>query len=350
MVAAEPRPIGRLRLLLKLHELGDRTTFEAIFGEVEQLERGEDEDRWAPYYLLKEAAQLDPERTSAALVRRLTAGDTLGSGWDAFVFHATPEDRQGLTGGILNGLVPVIERETVARLLGSPEIGQLIVQLLSTSDATTARRPLYPAELGETYHDLQRILQSCQFPALTQAIVQMPPLSDARHAGVLADVLAGYGGHEQREQRLLLPEDLLRNLRERLHAWINLIQSSVDGRRGQLADMAVTFGRLGQREDLPLLQQLLEADLSRRRRERDTSSRVAGGNRGRPSLIRLVPFSTGEPLKRCHLPASPTLSFLISRIPTFRRRQPSSFAMSGCENTARLRARRSGRDGRTTHA
>lgn len=277
MVATEPRPIGRLRLLLKLHELGDGTVFEAIFGEIEQLEQGEDADRWAPYHLLAEAARLDPERTSAALVRRLTAGDALGSGWNAFIVQATPQDRQRLAEGILNGVVPAIERDTVARLLGPAEIGQLIVQILGKSDEIKARRPPHPRELTETYHDLHQILQSCQLPALAQAIVEMPPLSDARHAGVLADVLAGYGGHEQREQRLLLPEDLLRSLRERLHAWINLIQSSVDGRRGQLADMAVTFGRLGQREDLPLLQELLEADLSRRRRERDTW--FAGGRR-----------------------------------------------------------------------
>jgi hypothetical protein len=277
MVAAAARPIGRLRLLLKLHELGDGTTFEAIFGEVEQLERGEDEDRWAPYYLLKEAAQLDPERTSAALLRRLTAGDTLGSGWDAFISQATQENRQRLTAAILDRAVPAIERETVAKLLGSPEIGQIIVHLLITSDAIAARQRPYPAELGETYHDLQRILQSCQFPALTQAIVEMPPLSNARHAGVLADVLAGYGGHEQRQQRLLLPDGLLRCLRERLHAWINLIQNSVDGRRGQLANIAVTLGRLGQSEDLPLLQELLQADLNRWRSDRDAWN--AGGRK-----------------------------------------------------------------------
>jgi hypothetical protein len=105
----------------------------------------------------------------------------------------------------------------------------------------------------------------------------MPPLSNAPHAGVLAEVLSGYGGHEQREQRLLLRDDLLRRLRERLHAWIDLIQNSADGRRGQLANVAVTLGRLGHKEDLPLLQELLEADLSRWRRDRDAW--LAGGEK-----------------------------------------------------------------------
>jgi hypothetical protein len=277
MVAAEARPIGRLRLLLKLHELGDRTTFEAIFGEIEQLEQGQDADHWAPYHLLAEAARLDPERTSAVLVRRLTAGDALGSGWEAFVSQATPEDRQRLTDGILNGVVPAIERETVARLLGPAEIGQLIVQLLSTSDEIKARRPPYPEKLTKTYHDMHQILRSCRFPALAEAIVEMPPLSDVSHAGALADVLSGYGDHEQREQRLLLPDDLLGSLRGRLRAWIDLIQGSAEGRRGQLAHIAVTLGRLGQREDLPLLQELLEVDLSRWRSERDTW--LAGGRK-----------------------------------------------------------------------
>ena len=269
MVSAEPRPTGRLRLLLQLHELGDGTTFEAIFSEIEQLERGEDADRWAPYHLLMEAARLDLERTSAALVRRLTAGDALGSGWDTFIVQATPQDRQRLAEGILNGVVRAIEREPVARLLGPAEIGQLLVQILSTSDEIRARRAPHPRELTETYHDLHQILRSCQFPALAEAIVEMPPLSNASHTGVLAEVLSGYGGHEQREQRLLLTDDLLRRLRERLHSWIDLIQSSADGRRGQLANIAVILGRLGQKEELPLLQQLLEADLRRWQRDRD---------------------------------------------------------------------------------
>jgi hypothetical protein len=151
-------------------------------------------------------------------------------------------------------------------VVGPATVGALIDALATA--AIEARQQSTPegAVARERYQELLGRITAARPSSLAGAVLARADTEVPQVIGMLAGLLVNQGDFDARVTPLLPKSDLRRALVAVLHRWVEVLLSSAESTRYQLAEVAQALGRLGEPESVPVLLRLLDEDLERRRR------------------------------------------------------------------------------------
>lgn len=324
--------ISRLRLCLQLLELGVKDIEDTLFESLANLE-DEQDPYWDLYQLIEQVSKIDKIQTANTLINRFIQGRKLGYRYEEFTLHADREHRKNLADFIVEGNGRFNERATAARALQKDGAILLLKRLSSLSDeAASYPRQEVPTNLRKQIDDLKKTLKNIPEHFLVAGIVEINGskwklafmkaknfccslLGDKQrnngstlknnHISELAGLFAwpeSSQGDQAGSHRLELPDELSDSFRDILKKWSDILRNNDNGfgHRHELSNISMVLGRIGNEEDVNLVNDLLQYDLNYRNnllQERERS-----GRRGqRPSGL----YMNYTNLYRCAFEAMP---------------------------------------------
>jgi hypothetical protein len=156
---------------------------------------------------------------------------------------------------------------TAASAVGPATVGKLIDQLLSvTREMNSATTPISDC-LRERHNEVQERIANASVSSLVGAILARPaPLAD--EIQLLAHLIVRHDGPYE-QPRLQVPTTQLPDLIVTVCRWGEILMSSLQSNRSQLAEVASAMGRIGATEFAPWLERMLAEDRTRWRRTRE---------------------------------------------------------------------------------
>ena len=298
--------IDRLRLLLRLWEFGDTSTKDHIFEVIENLEDDKD-NRGNVFRLIEQVAKIDAQRTANVLINVLIEGGPLLYGYEQFIDHAKKDDRKKLADFIIEGNKHFSVQAKIAKVLEKDEAMLLLNKLIELINVIATLRPNVPKELYDRIYNLKMSLRGIPERYLVEAMVELHGLSSPngedrltplnRVARFLSDIydyvfnlingskktseqssstllkkhhiaeltsLFAWPNSEQGDQlnshKLTLSDNLSTSFRAVLKEWSVKLRESSGGNRNALAEISMVLGRIGNEEDLELINELLKYD------------------------------------------------------------------------------------------
>lgn len=292
--------IDRLGLLLRLWGFGDTSIKEHIFEALANLE-GEKNNRWHVFRLIEQVANIDAQRTTSVFINVLIEGGHLPSGYEQFIVHAKKEDRKKLADFIVEGKGHFSYLAKIAKALEKDEALLLLNKLIELSNEIATLKPRVPKALYDCKYNLEMSVRGIPESHLVEAMVELHDLSNqhgdsstplSRVARVLSDIYDNIyslinGSKKTSEQpsstllekhhiieltglfdwpdqhnthKLTLSDNLSTSFRAVLKNWSVKLREPSDGKRHSLAEISMVLGRIGNEEDLELINELLKYD------------------------------------------------------------------------------------------
>ncbi len=262
-------PKDRLRILSRLVDWGNTDVWPQIFDSFSDLNEEKD-DREFFYYFLKEASQIDAEKTSSAIINRMMNGQQIKHGWEQFLVDANNDERTSLAKLVYDGALKGHSQKIVVKLL-HPE--QILPFLNTFLDVT--------ANQNGNYQHLRDILRDADSTALIETVLHLDALNDPEKIIAMASLLSWHGD-ENRRSRFLVPADIENRFRAELKRWIEVLNGAVDTSLGGLADIAVILGRISNHDDLAVIRQLLDKNIETKNRQREEWEAIGCDQSRRP--------------------------------------------------------------------
>jgi NACHT C-terminal Alpha/Beta 2/NACHT domain len=288
--------ISRLRLCLKLWELGVTDIKDTLFESLANLE-DEQDPNWNLYQLIEKISKIDKTITANTLVNRFVQGRKLGYRYEEFTLHADKEHRKKLADYIVEGNENFSERTTAAKALHKDGAILLLKKLLELSDeAISFPRRDVPENLRNKINGLKRTLKNIPERFLVEGIAQLNgskweiaftkaknfcrsllgkksknngTILKTNHISELAGLFAwpeSGQGNQPDSHRLELPDELSDSFRDILRNWSYILRNNDKGfgHRHELSEISMVLGRVGNEEDVYLVNELLQYDLDYR--------------------------------------------------------------------------------------
>ncbi|MBL4711141.1 MAG: hypothetical protein JKX75_01330, partial [Gammaproteobacteria bacterium] len=288
--------ISRLRLCLKLWELGVKNIEDTLFESLANLE-DEQDPNWNLHQLIEQVLKIDKTRTANTLINRFVQGKNLGYHYEEFTLHADREHRKKLTDYIIEGNGHFNERATAAKALQTNGAFLLLKKLLELSDeAASYPRREVPEDLRNKIDDLERTLKNIPEPFLVEGIVEVNgskwkiafmkaknlcrsllgdkqinkgTILEPNHISELAGLFAwpeNRQGDQPDSHKLELPDELSDSFRDILKNWSDILRNNDNGfgHRHELVEISMVLGRIGNEEDVNLINDILQYDLDYR--------------------------------------------------------------------------------------
>lgn len=277
-------PVARLRTLLLIAELDSTTVVGELKDEVDKCPHGTLEQ--LGHYVIRPVLDLirqtEPEWVSQWVAERIVDGSLRGEAWIALVASVSPELKERLLHSIES------EDFMHARFSG------LISILAAVSDASMVERVFARlcelrgiiASAPDVKHELEWAVER-QLEELFRSLpanVAVAGLS-ARLSGRVEPLdlmvitrLFGRVGRSESDLRSTLKSEFRQLLREYLQKGVPVMLREDDFNGEQKANLASALAQVGEPEDMPLLRELIEADIARRKRGQEARSR---GDRGK---------------------------------------------------------------------
>lgn len=286
----------RLRLSIKLWELGVRDIKDTLFESLEALEDGQDPD-WTTYRLIEQASEIDQTRTANTLVNRFLKGKRIGYRYEDFILHTDNQHRKKLADYVVDGNGHFNDRATAAKALQKDGAILLLKKLLKLSnEASSYPRHEVPEILRNKIGDLERTLKNIPEHVLVEGIVEINgskwEIAFVKAKNICRSLLGGkkknegtiletnhiseliglFSWPENRQgsqpdsHRLELPDELSDSFRKILKNWSEILRNNDNGsgNRYELSEISMVLGRIGNEEDVNLVNQLLQYDLDYR--------------------------------------------------------------------------------------
>jgi hypothetical protein len=293
--------VDRLRLLLRLWRFGDTSIKDEILEALVSLE-DEKDNRWHVFRLMEQVAKIDPQRITSVLINVMIEGGHLPSGYEQFIVHAEKEDRRRLADFIIKDKGHFSYQSKFAKVLEKDEAMLLLNKLLDLSDEIATLKPKVPKALYDHKYNLEMSIRGIPESHLVEAMVELHDLSNQhedsftplnRLARIFSDIynlinsskktteqssstlleehhiaaLTGLfawpeskQGDQPNSHKLMLTSNLSTSFRAVLNNWSVMLRDSSDGNRHSLVEISMVLGRIGNEEDLKLINELLQYD------------------------------------------------------------------------------------------
>ncbi|MGK0270062.1 MAG: hypothetical protein ACI88H_000697 [Cocleimonas sp.] len=289
--------ISRLPIYVKLWEFGVKEIKNELFEILEHLEEDMNSG-WSFYELLEHISKIDETRTANILINRYIQRLELGYHAEKLIHFADKEHRQKLVRYFIDKNSIFRERLQVSGLFKKEEIFLILKELLVRyNKISPLPRHNVPKKLIERKRYLEGVLKNTHEQSLVEAIIQLngskweiafvqiksfcrslftgdnknnSTLLKVNHIAQLSGLLAwpeNRQGDQPDSHRLELPGELSHSYRSVLRNWTNILRNSDNGfgHRHELSEISLVLGRIGNEDDIGLINDLLQYELGYRK-------------------------------------------------------------------------------------
>ncbi|MFT5602042.1 MAG: hypothetical protein ACI9N1_002292 [Flavobacteriales bacterium] len=288
--------INRLNIYLKLWKLGVEEIKNELFETLEHLEEDMNPG-WGFYELIEQVSKIDETRTANILINRAIQMGELNRQAEEFTSYADKEHRQKLVRYFLDKNSVFRDRLQVSGLFQKEEIFLILKKLLVIyNEIYPLPKHNVPKKLIERKRYLEGVLKNTHEQSFVEALIQLngsrweiafvqikgfcrslftgnnennSTLLKVNHIAQLSGILAwpeNRQGDQPDSHRLELPDDLSDSFRSVLRNWTDILRSSDNGfgHRHELSEISMVLGRIGNEDDISLINDLLQYDLGYR--------------------------------------------------------------------------------------
>jgi len=266
LLAHDPKPLDRIRRLLRGAEFGDDVAAVDLMTELNALVPPL--DQYASHAVgeaLKIVTKHDQVWAGTWVIAKLLDGTLSGEHWQPFVISVPQQQADNLVNQLATRELQFREASAIRIILlasATPALAaQIFAELCSIQRATSAggAQPL----VWKCLYQLRELIRA--FPIEIVVTGLMPSLTGAFDADTLQALVEIYGrvNANAGELRSALPEPLRQSLRRYLKEGIARILSDNLFDDSTRSHTAITLARIGVPEDLADLRRLIDADIVR---------------------------------------------------------------------------------------
>jgi hypothetical protein len=290
---AATKNINRLRIFLKLWELGIEEVKDDLFETLEHLEE-ETDLGWNAYELAEQISKIDKTRTANTLISRSIQKGQLSLQPEELTRYGDKEHRQKLVNYVLDKNSNFGEGLQIVRVFQKEEIYLILKELLALYDETfPLARNKVPKRLIDRKEYFERVLKNTNGQSLVEALIQLngsrweiafvqfkgfcrslftgssvnsSSLLKVYHIAQLSGLLAwpeNKQGDQLDSHSLELSGDSSDSFRSILRIWTDILRNNDNGlgHRKELSEISMVLGRIGNEEDICFINELLQYDL-----------------------------------------------------------------------------------------
>lgn len=268
----ETDPHKKIRALISLDEKSDEISdrVEMLLSEADRPTSRDRHYRWA----IEHEHKVYPNAVVNALIKRLESDKEM---------PFTAEDYLRASGIVIDE-GPIVDRliaNEVAEhpsantrislaIAGSATIGKLLDRLVEVyrKIITNKEDGTRDETLSKQYYGLLRYLSLTNEKSFIEAILERPQAKDAHEIVLLSELLARHGNSHDRD-RFNVSDDDTTKIVELVEAWGKSIISLERATRHHISEVASAIGRIASPLLTPLLQQLLDEDLTRHKQQKE---------------------------------------------------------------------------------
>ncbi len=261
----EPSPLRRLQMLLRARDEGlELTSHIGPIIESSAFAANEQNAAWT----VQEAYKAAPQEVTAALLRRLEAGLELPfRAADLLRSSGIALDAGPLVDMVLKAGGPKGVGSASASAVGPATVDKLIDQLLSMTREMNAATTPIPDSLRQRYEEVRERISNASVSSLVGAILarasQVPD-----EIQLLANLIVRHDSPYE-QPRFQVAGSQLQALIAKVCRWSEVLITSSESSRSQLAEVASAMGRIGAFELAPRLEIMLAEDRKRWRQTRE---------------------------------------------------------------------------------
>jgi len=268
----------RIRNLLAQMELGETNIVEALKGELMRLPAGrmESYDENVLRAALEIIQKQDKQWASEWVAARITVGSLWHESWVGFVTRIPKTLKNELLNKLGSENLEHRDRQIIAVLSAVADVAfaeEVFSRLCTARRKIDASGPTTDQTQGAIFRQLEDLFRWIP-PVTTVASISRVSSKDFDEVEfrVISEVFSRVGGEES-DLRSELPEELRQGLRRYLKRGIPFASSRGDASGQLLANLASALARVGDREDIADLAQLIQADLKRLKHIREAASK-----------------------------------------------------------------------------
>jgi len=213
------------------------------------------------------AQQHAPNAVLQGLRQRLEAGLQLPYHADELLLNLEVTDEGPIAKAILDVSRESRDINAAAVMAGPKTVDALIDKFLGCAHALRAARN--DRALSDEYRRIKDRIRGTRPAVFAAAIARRENSDDPCIISSLASLVADHGGHEDRKRSLAIDPATKSVWIDLLRRWVDTIMAAPTGRRHELNEVSNAIGRLGFRELVPELKQLLDEELSRLKKARE---------------------------------------------------------------------------------
>lgn len=217
-------------------------------------------------WLVHRAYELYLEDVVGALVSQLESGKPVPFRTDELLRKADiVRDEGPLVDCVLQNSGEGKTAQTAVSIVGPKTVGQLIDQLFCIYARIKTNDGKYDKTLSDEYHRLSDWISNTKPKSFIHAVLERTETENPDEIALLSDLISRHGGSVEREP-LRLDATAHERVTAAVRRWAEILLASSEATRSQFSEIAQAAERLKSPSLVPVLQQLLSEDLSRRKR------------------------------------------------------------------------------------
>jgi hypothetical protein len=290
-------PSTRLRILVKLAELSDRKEDPRFKEELDSYDPKSIGESWQAVIkpVLDIVRRADPEWVSRWVVNRIADGVVWGDDWNQLVTGVPPEVKEHLLTRLETEDFKHVRHPRFVDLLCAAADSAMVerifarlFELRSIIDRAPMDRHEFEWAIETQLEELFRSL-----PPNVTVTGLSALLSRDVEASELAVVTRLFGsiGRQDFNERTQLPDDLRQLLRTYLKKGVAVVLSDDSFGSRHIGNLSSALAKVGEKEDLPLLRDLIQADIVRTREAREEAARARAARKRQASSEDCSPWN-----------------------------------------------------------
>ena len=268
-IDTESDPLQKIYILLN-SDYQSKESAKEIKALIEAVELSPDRqtDKWT----IDKAFEIYPDEVISALLKRLEIGKEMPFRAENFL----------QTSGVIIDDGPIVDwllspqrieehnpnMRVALSIIGPDTINRLFQDLLEVeAEFKRAGRP-HSKELSDKYYAIKGWIAQTNPQLFIQAILNWPTKNNVHEMAIFADLIVRHGKSSEQEKFDLNPE-VYAMVADRIGTWAKALVKSQESKRYELAEITRAIERFPSENLLPALQELLDADLSRRQKAQE---------------------------------------------------------------------------------
>ena len=273
-------PSTRLRNLLKLAELSDGKEAPRFKEELDSYDLKRVGESWHPVIkpVLDIVRRTDPQWVSRWVVDRIADGVVWSDDWNQLVTSIPPDVKEHFLTRLETEDFKHVRHPRFVDLLCAAADSAMVerifaklCELRSIIERTPMERHEFEwaieTQLEELFRSLPPVVAVTGLSALLSREVEASEL-------VVVTRLFGSIGRQDFNERIQLPDDLRQLLRTYLKEAVAVVLSDDSFGSRHIGNLSSALARIGEPEDLPLLRNLIHADIVRTQKAREAAARA----------------------------------------------------------------------------
>jgi hypothetical protein len=258
---SDPSQILKTLLSQKARGPGTGSRVRELIEKIDFSEKSQDNP-----WLVHRVYELYPEDVVDALISLLESGKPVPFRTEKLLRASNVIIEEGpLVERVLHNSGEDKGAETAVSIIGPKIIVLLIDQMFGIPARTKANHGKYDKTLSDEYHRLSSWISNTKVDLFIQAVLERADSDNPDEIALLADLISRHGESGERHP-LVVDATAHDRVTATVQRWAEILLTSLDATRAQFAEIAQAAERLGSPKLVPVLQELLAEDLTRRKR------------------------------------------------------------------------------------